>query len=290
MTGFGRGEARTEDLAVTAEIRSVNHRFLDLHVRCPARYMAWEVKARALLREGLRRGKVDLFLGVREEGKENAGIRVNRDLLAAFLAEAERIRRESGLEWNLSFRDLLGIPDLFTFAPEGEDLAERYWGVAERAVRQALSMLIESREVEGERMRGTIRDSIRRLEAIAGEIAALAAENRELAQARLRERIEAFSGEVGTDPARLAQEAAYLVDRLDVTEECDRMGSHLAGLATLLDNPGGPVGKRFDFLLQELFRELNTAASKSAHAGISERVVLAKTELETVREQIQNVE
>jgi len=290
MTGFGRGESRSGDLSVTAEIRSVNHRFLDLHVRCPARYMGWEVRVRSLLRDSLRRGKVDLFLGVRDEGKAGTGVRVNRELLHAFLAEAERIREENRLEMNLSIRDLLGVPDLFTFATEGEDRAERNWEVAEDAVRKAISMLIDSRQVEGERMRDTIRDSLRSLEGIAGEISALAAENRDLALARFRERIEALSGEVGTDPARLSQEAAYLVDRLDVTEECERMGSHLVGLSDLLDNPGGPVGKRFDFLLQELFRELNTAASKSAHVGISERVVVAKTELEKVREQIQNVE
>lgn len=290
MTGFGRGESRSGDLSVTAEIRTVNHRFLDLHVRCPARYMGWEVRVRSLLRDSLGRGKVDLFLGIRTEGKTGAGIRVNRELLSAFLAEADRIREENRLEMELTFRDLLGVPDLITFVPEEDDPEERNWETAERAVTQAISMLIDSREVEGGRLREVIRESLRLMETILGEIVALTAENRDLALARLRERIEALSGEVGTDPARLSQEAAYLVDRLDVTEECERMGSHLAGLSDLLDHPGGAVGKRFDFLLQELFRELNTAASKSAHAGISERVVVAKTELEKVREQIQNVE
>ncbi len=290
MTGFGRGESRSGDLSVTAEIRTVNHRFLDLHVRCPARYMGWEVRVRSLLRDSLGRGKVDLFLGIRTEGKTGAGIRVNRELLSAFLAEADRIREENRLEMELTFRDLLGVPDLITFVPEEDDPEERNWETAERAVTQAISMLIDSREVEGGRLREVIRESLRLMETILGEIVALTAENRDLALARLRERIEALSGEVGTDPARLSQEAAYLVDRLDVTEECERMGSHLASLADLLDNPGGPVGKRFDFLLQELFRELNTTASKSAHAGISERVITAKTELEKIREQIQNVE
>jgi uncharacterized protein (TIGR00255 family) len=290
MTGYGRGEARVGELSVTAEIRSVNHRFLDLHVRCPSKYMEWEVRMRSILRDSLKRGKVDLFLGVRDGGKAGTGVRVDRELLTSFLAEAERIREEHRLEMNLSIRDLLGIPDLFAFAPDEKDPANAGWEVAEQAVRQAVSMLVEAREVEGERMRTAIGESVRRLESIAGAIFSLAAENKDLAVARFRERIEYLAGEVGTDPARLFQEAAYLADRLDVTEECERMASHLASLTELLRSPGGPVGKRFDFLLQELFRELNTTANKSAHAGISERVVEAKTEMEKVREQIQNVE
>lgn len=290
MTGYGRGQSRAGEFSVTAEIRTVNHRFLDLHVRCPSRYMSWEVRIRAILRDSLKRGKADLFLGVRDWGKSGTGVRVNRKLLGSFLGEASRIREEYPIEGNLSIRDLLGVPDLFVFAPDEGDPPEENWGVAEQAVRQAVSMLVGAREVEGERMRDAIGGSLRRLDAIAREISSLTAENKDLAQARFRERIERLSGEVGTDPVRLSQEAAYLADRLDVTEECGRMASHLASLADLLRNPGGAVGKRFDFLLQELFRELNTTANKSAHSGISERVVEAKTELEKVREQIQNVE
>lgn len=290
MTGYGRGESRTGELSVTAEIRSVNHRFLDLHVRCPSKYMGWEVRVRSILRDSLKRGKVDLFLGVRDWGKSDTGVRVNRELLASFLAEAARIREEHRLEMNLTIRDLLGVPELFAFAPDEQDPAEESWAVAEEAVRQAISRLIEAREVEGERMRASIGESVGRLTAIAREITSLTAENKDLALVRFRERIGVLSGEVGTDPARLSQEAAYLVDRLDVTEECGRIASHLASLTELLRSPGGAVGKRFDFLLQELFRELNTTANKSAHSGISGRVVEAKTEMEKVREQIQNVE
>jgi uncharacterized protein (TIGR00255 family) len=115
-------------------------------------------------------------------------------------------------------------------------------------------------------------------------------ENKELAIARFNERIQSLSGEAGMDPVRLHQEAAFLIDRLDVTEECDRLRSHLAGLEKLLGGTGEAVGKRFDFLVQEVFRELTTASNKSAHSGISELAVTAKTELEKIREQIQNVE
>lgn len=290
MTGFGRGEAQGEDVSVIAEVRSVNHRFLDIHVRCPSKFLSWEMRLRGLVRESVRRGKVDLFVAVREWGRTGTTVRVNRDMLASFLAEASRVRDESGLSMDISVRDLLGVPDLFVFGSEGADPAERHRSLAESAVRGALAMLSDSRREEGERLRRVIRDAVDGMARIAAEIAALSRENKDAAAARFRERIGSMSGEAGIDPGRLHQEAAFLLDRLDITEECDRLGSHIAGLTALLEKPGEAVGKRFDFLVQEVFRELNTASNKSAHAGISALAVAAKTELEKIREQIQNVE
>src|SRR4030066_94779 len=212
MTGFGRGDHHGEDVSVIAEARSVNHRFLDIHVRCPVKFLSWESRIRSLVRGVLRRGKVDVFLSVRDWGKGGTAVRVNHGLLSSFLAEAGRLRGEAGL----------------------------------------------------------------RLRGLTGEIVSLAGENRELSRSRFRERIEALSGEAGVDPVRVQQEAAILIDRLDISEECERLRSHLAGMEGMLRNRGEAVGKRFDFLVQEAFREMNTASSKSAQAGISERVVAAK--------------
>lgn len=290
MTGFGRAEAHGEDVAVSAEVRSVNHRFLDIHVRCPSRFLSWETRIRGMVRDVLKRGKVDVHVNVREWGKGGTAVKVNRDLLSSFLAEASRIREESGLPLDLTFRDLLGVPDIFLFAPEGADPAERHWGLTQAAVRGALSMLSDSRREEGERLRLIVSEAVRGLSGIADEIASFSRDNKELAVAKFRERIEFLSRETGVDPVRIQQEAALLLDRMDITEECDRLGSHLAGLSALLAGPGEAVGRRFDFLVQEVFRELNTASNKSAHSGISERVVTGKTELEKIREQIQNVE
>ena len=290
MTGFGRGEAHREDVVVTADVRSINHRFLDVHVRCPAKFLSWETRVRSLVRDSLSRGKVDVFLNVREWGKTGTAVRVNRPILESFLAEAARIRGECGISLELTFRDLLGVPDLFVFAPEGEDPAEEHWGLAESAVKNALSMLQSSRREEGQRLRKYIGDAVAGLGEYARKLCDYSKENKEFAIIRFKERIQSLSGEAGMDPARLHQEAAFLIDRLDVTEECDRLRSHLAGLEKLLGGTGGAVGKRFDFLVQEVFRELTTASNKSAHPGISELAVTAKTELEKIREQIQNVE
>lgn len=290
MTGYGRGEAHDDAAAVTAEVRSVNHRFLDIHVRCPGKYASWETRVRALVRESVTRGKVDVFLGVREWGRGTGSVRVNRGLLVSFLEQARALRDEYGLSPELGVGDLLSVPDLFVFDPEGGDPAEDRWPLAERALSDALGRLSESRRDEGERLREVLRRSVSGLRILVGEIASMTEENKALAAARFRERIAQMAGEAGIDPARIQQEAAILLDRLDITEECDRLSVHLSAAEAMLARGGGAVGKRFDFLLQEIFRELNTAASKSAHAGVSEKVVAAKTELEKIREQIQNVE
>ncbi len=290
MTGFGRGDHHGGDVSVIAEIRSVNHRFLDIHVRCPAKYLSWEMRVRSMVRHALKRGRVDVFLSVKEWGREGNSVRVNHGLLSSFLAEANRVSEEYSLAMDLSFRDLIRVPDIFVFAPEGDDPAEKHWALGESAVRDALDMLVKSRREEGERMRVSIKRGVGILRVLAEELSDLSLENKELARARFRERIEVLSGEAGVDPARVHQESAFLIDRLDISEECERVRSHLAGMEKLLASEGDAVGKRFDFLAQEVFRELNTASAKSAHAGISERVVTAKTELEKIREQIQNVE
>jgi uncharacterized protein (TIGR00255 family) len=290
MTGFGRGERHGEDVSVAVEVRSVNHRFLDVHTRCPGRFLSWEPRLRGLARDAVRRGKVDLYVNVREWGKLGGTLRVNRGLLSAFLGEAARIREEHGIGGEVTLRDLLAVPDIFQVAPEGEDPAETFWPLAEGAARDALGMLRNSRAAEGERLKHVLLESVERLGEASAGIRALSAENREQAVARFRDRIAELSGAAGVEPARLQQEAAFLVDRLDITEECDRLAAHLAALSDLFRKPGDAVGKRFDFLVQEIFRELNTAGNKSAHAGISALVVAAKTELEVAREQIQNVE
>ena len=290
MTGYGQAERHGDDVSFSVEIRSVNHRFLDVHVRCPGRFASWEPLIRGMVRDALRRGKVDVYLGVRETGRFAGKLSVNRSLLKAFLDEAGRIREEFGVEGEVTLRDLIGVPELFRTDPEGEDPVSVLWPEVEDAVHNALAMLLEARKKEGERLKAVLRETAGRIGKMAEEIRLLAVENRELAQVRFKERIEALSGSASIDPVRLHQEAAILVDRLDITEECDRLRSHLASMETFFREPGGAVGKRFDFLVQEVFRELNTAGNKSAHAGISSLVVEAKTELEKIREQIQNVE
>jgi uncharacterized protein (TIGR00255 family) len=293
MTGFGRGESHGEDISVTVDIRSVNHRYLDVHVKAPGKFVSWESRIRAIARETLRRGKVDIFVNVREWGGGGGSIRINQPLLSGYMAEAARLKAEYGIASDLSFSDLIRIPDLFVVDSEaGDDPAESRWPHAEKAIRNALSMLQDSRRTEGGNLRAVIRDALAILASHVSEISGLTAENKTMAAARFRERIAATCAEFGgsLDPNRLHQEVALQLDRLDITEEIDRLRSHLSTLSGLVETGGEALGKRFDFLVQEVFRELTTSANKSAHPVISSRAVTAKTELEKIREQIQNVE
>jgi uncharacterized protein (TIGR00255 family) len=293
MTGFGRGEAHGEDVSVTADIRTVNHRYLDVHVKAPGKFVAWEPRIRGLARETLRRGKVDIFINVREWGGAGGNLRVNRPLLAGYMAEAARLKDEYGISSEIAFGELVRIPELFQFESEaGEDPAERLWPFAEKAVRSAIGMLQQARRTEGDNLRKVIREALSVMSVHVSQIASLTAENKEMAANRFRERIAASCGEFGAaiDPARLHQEVALQLDRLDITEEIDRLGSHMSTLSKLVEEGGDALGKRFDFLVQEVFRELTTSANKSAHPVISAVAVTAKTELEKIREQIQNVE
>jgi len=290
MTGYGRAEACGDFASIFVEARSVNHRYLDVHVRCPGRFASMEPLVRGMARDVFQRGKLDIYLNIRETVSFSGKLSINRNLLKAFLEEVGRIHDEFGVGGEVTLRDLIAVPDMLQRTPEVEDPANLLWPVVEEAVRDALAMCFQARKEEGERLKAVIREKAQRIGELVKEIRSFEAANRDLAKARFHDRIEALSGNAGIDPVRIQQEAAILVDRLDITEECDRLQSHLTAMEKLFRATEGPVGKRFDFLLQEVFRELNTAGNKSAHAGISSLVVEAKTELEKIREQIQNVE
>ena len=200
MTGFGRGERHGDEISVTVEARTVNHRFLDLHTRCPGRFLSWEPRIRGIVRESVRRGKVDLHVNVREWGKLGAGLLVNDELLRSFLAEAKRIREEHGVGGEVTLRDLLSVPDLFQTAPVGGDPADPLWPVAEGAVRDALGMLGRARAEEGDRMKQVLQESVARLEILAGEIRSLTVENKEQAAARFRRADRRAVGRCGCQP------------------------------------------------------------------------------------------
>ncbi len=293
MTGFGRGESHGDDISVTTDIRSVNHRYLDVHVKAPGKFVSWETRIRAIARETLRRGKVDIFVNVREWGNGAGSLRVNQPLLSGYMSEAARLRSEFGIKGEITFSDLIRIPDLFVLGTDsGNDPSETRWPFAEKALRSGLLMLQESRKTEGDNLREVIREALAILARHVSDIASMTAENKGMAATRFKERISATCNEYGAaiDPLRLHQEIAIQLDRLDITEEVDRLRSHLSTLSKLVDDGGDALGKRFDFLVQEVFRELTTSANKSAHPLISAAAVTAKTELEKIREQIQNVE
>ena len=291
MTGFGQASGDASGARVTVEVRSVNNRYLDLRLRIPSELAAIEGEIRKRVRSRFRRGRVELTLNLeRTDGADRAFV-LNTALVEAVTAAAGRIRSEYGVEGDLDLRGLLSLPGVLQAAAEGPVISDDERPMVEATVDQALSALERERAREGENLRVDLVARVEQMLGLVDQIRELASGMPALARDRLVERIEAMTHGLDLDPTRVAQEAAIQADRCDVTEEIVRLRGHLEQLAVLLNTPDGePVGKRLDFLIQEIHRETNTVGSKSVSLDLSRRVLDLKNETEKVREQIQNLE
>lgn len=292
MTGYGQAAFEVEGAAFEVELRSVNHRHLDVRARLPRGLAAFEAELRAQVAERLGRGKVDLT--VRATGGAALAATVELDLAVAqrYLAAAGALRAQHGVAGELDVGALLALPGVVRVA-EHELREETARSALAAALAAALDSLLVMRDAEGAALDRELRGRLDRLEVLTREIEARSGLVQRTVRERLRRRAEQLREETGLlDEARLHQEVVWAADRLDVTEECVRLHSHVGQFRALLDAAGArrPAGRRLDFLLQEMGREANTIGSKSADAPISHQVVELKTELERIREQVQNVE
>ncbi len=290
MTGFGQGAAENERFRVTVTLRGVNHRYLDLVLRLREEYRGAEPALRALLTGALDRGRVEAVVEVEPLGSQQVEVVVDEDLAEA-LHELQRSLVERGLtHGGLTFTDLLRLPEVVKLQPREAQWTADDQETLLRAARAALAQLLTARETEGAKLREAF---LPRLEGLAELVGKLAARRGEVASetlATLRARLgELLDGESGLSEDRLAQEAAILVDRSDVAEELDRLASHLEHFHTVMDGEGS-VGKRLDFLTQEIFRELNTLGAKCRESEMTRGVLDGKVLCEQIREQVQNVE
>ncbi|HEX9400131.1 MAG TPA: YicC/YloC family endoribonuclease [Anaeromyxobacter sp.] len=287
MTGFGsgRGSAAGEELDV--EIRSVNHKYCEVKVRLPRELAALEVDASKLVRERLARGGVDVT--VRRSGSAAAvAPRVDVALAEAYARAYEELRARLGLVGAVTLADVAtaeGVVRLDERAIDLDSAREALRG----ALGVALDALVAMRAREGEALAHDLAGRLDVVEGLVAKAAALVPQSIEHHRARLAERVQELTRGIPLDPARLAQEVALFADRTDVTEEVIRLRSHLAQARALL---GGrePAGRKLDFIVQEMHREVNTIGSKSQSAEIAGLVVSAKAEVERLREQVQNVE
>lgn len=285
MTGFGRAAAAVGSRRFVVEVRSVNHRGVDVKVRGREVDAACELEILRAVRAAVERGSV--AVSIREEG--GAGTALDTERVRALHASLELVRQELGLP---------GAVDLGTVAAFAAHLGEGGAGVTWEALRpavtEALAGLSAMRAREGETLAGDLRARAARLQstvrAIGAAAGALPARAARRFEERLGERLAALKAEAGVDPARLAQEIALLAERLDVSEELVRLDSHLGHLGRLLAGEGGAAGRKMDFVIQELGRELNTVGAKVQDAEIAGLVIEGKAELEKIREQAQNIE
>jgi uncharacterized protein (TIGR00255 family) len=291
MTGFGRGECIGSGKKSTVEIRSVNHRFLDIKVKMPRQYMVFEERIKKAVEVFYSRGHVDVSLDVLEEEAESGRLKIDLLLAREYFACLQTIKKELSLQGELDLNIFAGLRDIIVPVrdedyPAGSDLI---WPVVSKSLDAALENCAAMRSQEGVALQEDLRKRLARFGQVADELEADLPDILKKRESVLKERLDTLLAGVAIDPQRLAQEMAIIVDKSDVTEELVRMRSHIQQFESFL-KLNEPIGRRLDFLLQEFLRELNTVASKISDAEVAYMVVDLKTELEKMREQVQNLE
>ncbi len=290
MTGSGQATAESSRYAITATLRSVNHKMLDVQVRLDEAYRSVEPEVRELLASKLKRGRVELRIDIRALGARPAEVRINPAVIETAQAAVRDLAARGWVSGELAAGDLLRLPEAFKVEVAASDWLDEDRDLLRATTQGALAQLVAARGLEGGKLRavlvgrlGELSDQVARIDALRGPVLAEA-------KAALDRRLtELLAGAAALDPARLAQEAAILADRSDVSEEIDRLKAHFEHFRTLADDEDA-VGKRLDFLTQEIFRELNTLGSKCRHPEVVRIVLDAKVVCEQIREQVQNVE
>jgi uncharacterized protein (TIGR00255 family) len=287
MTGYGRGTCEVAGRRLVVELRSVNHRFLELKLRMPWADAALEAHVTAAMRARLARGAVTV--SVRDEGGGGGqAVRADVGLARQYHHALTEVRGAIGSDEAVTLALVVAQPGVLTVG-EGVTDPEALWSALRPGLEAALDALVAARAREGEALRADLQARLGALETLQHDLGALTAEAPDNYRKKLRDRLERALKPGEVDAQRLAQEIAILADKADVTEELTRMAAHLVECKRLTDDKGAN-GRRLDFLTQELNREVNTIGAKSQSATVAARVVDAKAEVERLREQIQNVE
>ena len=288
MTGYGRAKETIHNRDITIELRSVNNRFLDCTVKIPRVYTFCEDVVRAQVQKAITRGKVDVFITIQSVGAEATTVTVNRDLAAGYVRALHGLAEEYGLRDDISVMGVARFPDVLTVSKAEEDMESLSADIC-TVLQQAIAGYNAMREAEGARLCEDIVGRLATIEALTGTIEELSpdtvAEYRERLSAKMKEVLQSTT----IEESRILMEAAIYSDKVAVDEETVRLHSHVAQLRAMLES-GGVIGRKADFLIQELNREANTIGSKCCDIAISESVIALKAEIEKIREQIQNVE
>ncbi len=288
MTGFGRGEGDTTLGKVVVESRSVNHRYSDINIKLPKRLNLFENRMKEIIRSQVSRGRVDVSLRLDNAGEDKVQLTVDLDLAEQYYQVLHDLKERLRLKDEITLNLLAGAKDVIVAREELGDI-EPYWQEILPVLKQSLKNMDDMKRLEGESL---TEDLQQRLKNIAEQLQMIKQQFPLRLRAfltRLQDRLRSLLEGLDTDPSRFQQEVAFLAERTDITEETVRAESHLAQFRGLLEG-NDPVGRKMDFLLQEIHREVNTVSAKANDAEISQRVVEIKSELEKIREQVQNVE
>ena len=288
MTGFGRGEATVDGRDITVEIKSVNHRYFEFNCRTTRGFGFLEEKLKSYIKERVSRGKIDMFVSLSQKEDTEAIVKINPSLARGYINALKKLSDEYGVKDDISVSTVSSYSDIFQVhkAPEDE---EEVWNAVKPVLDTALNNFITMRETEGEKMKADVMSRAKHILYIVDEIESRSPERVKEYEARLKERIEELLGSADYDEQRVITEVAIFADKVAVDEETVRLRSHFDQLKALMDSDG-EVGRKLDFIIQEMNREANTIGSKANDSNLSHMVVDIKAEIEKIREQIQNIE
>ena len=288
MTGFGRYELEAHERRINVEIKAVNHRYMDLSIKMPRSFNVFESKIRNVIREYIERGKTDIYISCEELGEERLSLKYNRELAKGYLTYLKEMAEEFGLECETRASTLARFPEVFTMEQEEGDEAE-IWQDLEQALRAAAEAFKASREHEGELLKQDLLEKLDIMKdaqsVIEERMPQLIGEYRE----RLRTKLMEVLADNAIDENRIVTEATIYADKICVDEEMVRLKSHITAMKAELEK-GGAVGRKLDFLAQEMNREANTTLSKSSDLSVADAAIELKTMIEKIREQVLNLE
>lgn len=288
MTGFGRSEIVNDERKIVVEIKAVNHRYCDMNVKLPKKLNYFENNIRNLLKTYIQRGKVDVFVFYEDYTKSNVCVKYNKDIAAEYVAYLDSMAKDFNIENNVNTTLIGRFPEVFTLEEQPGD-EDEIWGYLKEAVEEAATKFVESRIKEGDNLKA---DLIAKLDNMLSMVSVIEAKSPEIIadyKQRLTEKVGELAANTQIDEQRIATEVVIYADKVCVDEEIVRLKSHIEGTKQILEE-GGAVGRKLDFIAQEMNREANTTLSKSTSLEISDIGIDLKTEIEKVREQIQNIE
>ena len=290
MTGFGRAEISNDRHKMLVEMKAVNHRYLDFSIKLPRRLNLFESRIRNVIKEYAERGKLDIYVSYENFIGGEGSLTYHADLAGLYMHYLEQMSREFGIENRVTTMDLARLPEVLSMEQEEEE-EEELWQLLEQALRSAAEHFVEQRSREGEQLRT---DLLQKLSGMEEDVAQIEAHSPEVVQnyrVKLEDKIRELLDSANVDEARLMMEVALFADKICVDEETVRLRSHISGMRSALEAESGQsVGRKLDFIAQEMNREANTILSKCNNMDISGIAIRLKTEIEKIREQVQNIE
>lgn len=288
MTGFGRYETITDQYKISVEMKAVNHRYLDLNIKMPKRFNGFESSIRTLLKQYIQRGKIDLFINYEDYTEGNLCLKYNSALAAEYASAFSRMAEQFGIPNDLTASVLARCPEVLTMEQVPDD-EEQLWKILSVGIEEAAKSFVETRSAEGENLKKDLLGKLDYMLVLVDFIEERSPKILEEYRKRLTEKVSELLDNSGLDESRIAAEVTIYADKICTDEEMVRLRSHIETMKKKLVS-GGSIGRELDFLAQEMNREANTTLSKANDLEVSEKAIALKTEIEKVREQIQNIE